>query len=131
MSGYLLDTHVVVWGMTRRSRLSRRTLELLDHADIAISALSVWELVQKRDAGRLDLPVQGSLLAALRATGSTLLALTAEHAEAGLALGALHGDPIDRMLVGTALVEQRILVTRDAQLLERAAPILGPLLMEA
>lgn len=35
------------------------------------------------------------------------------------------------MIVGTARLERMVLVTRDAQILERAAPILGNLLMEA
>jgi PIN domain nuclease of toxin-antitoxin system len=43
----------------------------------------------------------------------------------------MHGDPVDRLLVGTARVEQMILLTRDTQLLENAAPILGGLLQEA
>ena len=48
-----------------------------------------------------------------------------------MALDLLHTDPIDRMLVGTARIEGMILLTRDAEILQRAKPLLGPLLMEA
>lgn len=127
---YLLDTHVVVWALTRPSRLSARTLRILDAEAIHISALSVWEMLSKHDRGQLKLP-PGRLLDVLARTGAQMLPLTAEHAEAGLALDALHGDPVDRMLVGTARVEHLVLLTRDATLLKRAAPLLGPLLQEA
>jgi PIN domain nuclease of toxin-antitoxin system len=127
---YLLDTHVVVWALTRPSRLAPRTLRILEQEVVCISALSVWEMLSKHDQGRLRLP-EGPLIPVLEATGALMLPLTAEHAAAGLALDALHGDPVDRMLVGTALVESMVLVTRDRNLLERAAPLLGPLLMEA
>ena len=60
-----------------------------------------------------------------------MLLLAAEHAEAGLSLDALHGDPVDRLLLGTARLQSMIPLKRDAQLLERAPPLLGPLLQEA
>jgi len=127
---YLLDTHVVIWALSKRSRLSARTLRILDEEEVHISALSVWEILSKHQSRKLPLP-SGSLIQVLQGTGAKMLALSAEHAEAGLSLDALHGDPVDRMLVGTARVEGMILLTRDAELLQRAAPLLGPLLQEA
>ena len=132
MKRYLLDTHVVIWALSKRSRLSAQTLRILDEEDVYISALSVWEMLSKHQSRKLPLPLpSGSLIQVLERTGAKMLPLTAEHAEAGLSLDALHGDPVDRMLVGTARVEGMILLTRDAELLQRAAPLLGPLLQEA
>ena len=132
MKRYLLDTHVVIWALSKRSRLSAQTLRILDEEDVHISALSVWEMLSKHQSRKLPLPLpSGSLIQVLERTGAKMLPLTAEHAEAGLSLAALHGDPVDRMLVGTARVEGMILLTRDAELLQRAAPLLGPLLREA
>ena len=132
MKRYLLDTHVVIWALSKRSRLSAQTLRILDEEDVHISALSVWEMLSKHQSRKLPLPLpSGSLIQVLERTGAKMLPLTAEHAEAGLSLDALHGDPVDRMLVGTARVEGMILLTRDAELLQRAAPLLGPLLQEA
>ena len=130
MKRYLLDTHVVIWALSKRSRLSARTLRILDEEEVHISALSVWEMLSKHQSRKLPLP-SGSLIQVLQQTGAKMLALSAEHAEAGLSLDALQGDPVDRMLVGTARVEGMILLTRDAELLQRAAPLLGPLLQEA
>ena len=52
--------------------------------------------------------------------------LSAEHGEAGLSLDALHGDPVDGLLLGTARRQSMVPLKRDAQLLRRAPPLLGP-----
>jgi len=127
---YLLDTHILIWALTQPRRLSTCARQLLEHEDVHVSVLSLWEMLVKQERRRLPLP-DGSLIDAVERAGARWLALHPAHAEAGLSLGALHGDPIDRMLVGTARAERMVLVTRDAQILERAAPILGDLLMEA
>jgi len=127
---YLLDTHVVVWALTRPQRLGAHTRGILAHEPVFVSALSIWEMLLKHGQGRLKLP-GGSLLRTIERAGAQLLPLAPEHVEAGTALGATHGDPIDRLLIGTARYERMVLVTRDAQILERAAPILGDLLLEA
>lgn len=130
MKRYLLDTHIVLWGLTAPRRLSPATRTILENEAVHVSALSVWELLLKQHSGRLRLP-DSPLIAAIERAGAKLIPLLAEHAESAAALGLMHGDPIDRLLVGTARVEQMVLVTRDAELLERAAPILGKLLLEA
>jgi PIN domain nuclease of toxin-antitoxin system len=127
---YLLDTHIVLWGLTAPHRLSPATRAILENEAVHVSALSVWELLLKQHSGRLRLP-DSPLIAAIERAGAKLIPLLAEHAEAAAALGPMHGDPIDRLLVGTARVEQMVLMTRDAELLERAAPVLGKLLLGA
>jgi PIN domain nuclease of toxin-antitoxin system len=127
---YLLDTHIAVWALSQPKKLSPRTMALLQSEDVFVSALSLWEILTKQQRGRLHLGNQ-SLVQHVTRAGAQWLPMTAEHVENGLALNALHGDPFDRILVGTARVEQMILLTRDAQILELAAPLLGPLLQEA
>jgi PIN domain nuclease of toxin-antitoxin system len=87
-------------------------------------------MLSKHDRKRLALP-EGRLVESIERTGAHLISLKPEHAEEGLGLHALHADPFDRMLVGTARFERMILLTRDADLVELAAPRLGPLLQEA
>ncbi|MBA3597534.1 MAG: type II toxin-antitoxin system VapC family toxin [Methylibium sp.] len=130
MKRYLLDTHILIWALTQPRRLSTRARQVLEYEDVHVSVLSLWEMLVKQERRRLPLP-DGSLVNVVEKAGARWLALHPAHAEAGLSLGALHGDPIDRMLVGTARVERMVLMTRDEQILERAAPILGELLMEA
>ena len=132
MKRYLLDTHVLIWALTRRSKLKPHTLRILQQEEIHVSALTFWEILTKRNTGKLQWPLAGeSLCAMVQHAGAKLLPLHAEHVESGLALDLLHTDPIDRMLVGTARIEGMILLTRDAEILQRAKPLLGPLLMEA
>jgi PIN domain nuclease of toxin-antitoxin system len=126
---YLLDTHIVLWGLTAPRKLSRSTRAILDNEPVHVSALSVWELMLKYHARRLDLPSL-DVIGAIERAGAKLLPLTAEHADSAAPLQLAQGDPIDRMLVGTARVERMIFVTRDTQILESAATILGDLLLE-
>jgi PIN domain nuclease of toxin-antitoxin system len=46
-------------------------------------------------------------------------------------IAGAHGDPSDRMLLGTAYAERMAFATRDATLLELAAPLMGDLLVRA
>ena len=130
MKRYLLDTHVVLWALTAPRKLHAATRRILDEEPVFVSALSVWELLLKHSEGRLRLP-DGSLIRAIEHAGAEFLPLRPEHAEAAAGLGSMHGDPVDRLLIGSARVERMILLTCDAQVLERAAPLLGDLLMEA
>ena len=130
MKRYLLDTHIIVWALSQPRKLSARTLALLQTESVHVSALSLWEILTKQQRGRLVLGGH-SLRQHVTRAGAQWLPMTAEHVESGLALEALHGDPFDRILVGTARVEQMILLTRDAQILDLAAPLLGPLLLQA
>lgn len=130
MKRFLLDSHIVLWGLTAPRKLGRATRDILEHEAVYVSALSVWELLLKHHHGKLDLPV-GGLVAAIQGAGAKLIPLTPDHAESAAALGLMHGDPIDRMLIGTARAERMVLLTRDAQILEFAAPVLGELLLEA
>lgn len=130
MKRYLLDTHVVLWALTEPRRLSPATRDILNHAPVFVSAISVWEALLKHSQGRLRLP-DGSLINAIERAGAQFLPLRPEHAESAAALGSMHGDPMDRLLIGSARVEGMVLLTRDAEILSRAGPLLGNLLMEA
>lgn len=126
---YLLDTHVVIWWMQNSKKLSRVARRIIERDDCAVSVLSIWEMLNKQNANQLKLP-DGSIAEAIVREGFDLLPLTASHIEAGLAFNDLHGDPFDRMLVGTAKTEGLTLLTRDAAILERAAKHLPKRLIE-
>jgi PIN domain nuclease of toxin-antitoxin system len=127
---YLLDTHVVLWWLRSDRKLGRQTRSLIENHDCSVSVISLFELLTKNAAGKLPLP-EGSLADQVEAFGFRLLSLTAAHVMSGAALTALHHDPFDCILMGVARSERLSLLTRDGQLLERAAPLLGDLLVEA
>ena len=126
----LLDTHVLLWWLVSPSKLSRRAHRLIERSAAAVSVLSIWELRLKQESRSLVLP-PGNLADLIAAQDFRLLPLTVEHVEAAAALGGLHADPYDRLLIGSARAERMCFVTRDAQILELAAPLLGELLLEA
>jgi PIN domain nuclease of toxin-antitoxin system len=130
MKALLLDTHVLIWWLVDPKRLSRKAYAQIERADAAVSVIALWEMLLKNERGRLRLP-PGDLPTLIEAQGFRILPLRTEHVQAAANLGGMHGDPSDRMIVGTALAERRVLVTRDASILERAAAPLGDLLMEA
>ena len=129
MKALLLDTHVLIWWLIDPKRLSRKAYAQIERADVAVSVIALWEMLLKSERGRLHLP--GDLPTLIEAQGFRILPLRIDHVQAAANLGAMHGDPSDRMIVGTALAERLVLVTRDASILERAAPLLGDLLLEA
>lgn len=126
----LLDTHVWLWLLSTRERLSARVEQALDDAENIphLSPISVWETLALARKGRLTLKPSPSewVLDALRRAALTAAPLT--HAIA-LRTERLEGldtaDPADRFLVATALEHDLVLVTADAAL--RAFPPLETL----
>lgn len=130
MSALLLDTHVLLWWLLKPRKLSRKAYRLIERGDVAVSVISIWEVRIKADGGKLIIP-PGPLPALIEQQGFRILPLHVAHVMAAADIGGMHGDPSDRMLVGTARAERMVFLTRDAQILESAAVVLGDLLMEA
>jgi PIN domain nuclease of toxin-antitoxin system len=111
----LLDTHVLVWAVSRPERLNgsvRTALEATENT-VFVSAASAWEIAIKRALGRLDFPME-DFDRVLEEAGLEHLPVQAVH---GIVAGGLprhHGDPFDRMLVAQARVEDLTLVSEDA-----------------
>jgi PIN domain nuclease of toxin-antitoxin system len=115
MTGYLLDTQVILWGAQDPSRLSGRATEILrSEANVFISAASLWEVETKRQIGKLTLEVD--LERHLLDHGFLELPITGAHARQVGLLPLLHRDPFDRMLAAQALAENLTLVTADREL---------------
>ena len=115
----LLDTHIAVWAVSERKRLSDEALDrLLDpDNDKYVSVVSLWEIAIKNSARRATgrsglLPVQEAL-EAFQEAGLRLLPVLPAHAIAVERLADHHRDPFDRLLVAQALVEPMYLVTHD------------------
>ena len=130
MSTLLLDTHVLLWWLLKPQKLSRKAYALIERGDVVVSVISVWEVRIKSDSGKLKVP-PGHLPELIERQGFRLLPLSVEHVMAAADISGAHGDPSDRMLLGTAYAERMVFVTRDARILEFATPVLGDLLLEA
>lgn len=117
MRRLLLDTNVAVWlVLNDRARVSEAAVEALEDEqnEVALSAVSVWEIAIKRSLGKLT--IEDGWAAALRRLGFDPMPVTALHAEAVEGLPWHHRDPFDRLLAAQALVEDRVLVSADPRL---------------
>lgn len=83
--------------------------------DVYLSAVSVWEIATKHQAGRLPLPERPERLipAERRLRGVLPLAFDEDSALQVLRLPPLHRDPFDRMLVSQAIALGLAIVTPD------------------
>ena len=118
----LLDTSALLWmrlGDDRLGSLTSREIERAWQSDeLAVSAISFWEVAVLVDKGRIKL-------------ANDVRAWRHEHLEAGVVeipvdgeigiravgLTDFHADPADRLIVATALAGHR-LVTSDRRILE-------------
>jgi PIN domain nuclease of toxin-antitoxin system len=109
----LLDTHIALWWANDPAQLEDEARDAIaDGAnEVLLSAASVWEAAIEIAAGRLSTPTPIDEAAA--EAGLSKLPIHWRHARRAAGLPALHHDPFDGMLVGQALEEGLVLMTRD------------------
>ena len=117
----LLDTHVLIWldqdnpdlGPTARERADRAHRA----ADLAVSAVSFWEIAMLAAKGRIvvGLPLPKWRLDLLR-SGLVEIALDGRLGIAAAELGGIHSDPADRMIVASARANGATLLTADERI---------------
>lgn len=122
-SAILLDTHTLLWLVSTPDRVSTTAREVIADPDreVAVSAVSAWEIAIKTRLGRLDgEPLLSAWPDIMAAMGLTELPI--ESADAILA-GRLpwdHRDPFDRMIVAQAARRGLTIATRDSHILSAA-----------
>lgn len=116
----LLDTHVLVWLSTADPRLGRKTIRSIDRTlsqqGVFVSAISFWEIGMLVAKGRVRVDPTALRADALK-TGIQEISVDGNIAIAAGALGALHGDPADRIIVATALEAEARLASADQTVL--------------
>jgi len=114
----LLDSHVLLWAIDRPNMLSSAVRKAIqDEAnELYVSVASIWEIMLKVQAGRLNLPAEDDFLSRhLQALGvKQYLPVSLAHV---LRVGRLplhHKDPFDRILIAQAITERLTLISKDA-----------------
>ncbi|MEO5346132.1 MAG: type II toxin-antitoxin system VapC family toxin [Magnetococcus sp. YQC-9] len=115
----LLDTHIWIWWLNQDARLPisiRRRIELGSES-LCISSVSVYEtlLLIRRGRLRIDMPEEEWLRQATVNADIRVLSVSAAIAERAALLPLLHGDPLDRLIIATALHHPALLVSLDGQ----------------
>ncbi len=120
MSGYLLDTNVIIALINQtQDRLPRRIQQLLGDASakLVASVVSPWEISIKSAVGKLELDEEVSELGTLiPAYGVTLLPMTIDHALEVAHPEPATKDPFDRLLLAVCASEGLKLLTTDTKL---------------
>lgn len=120
MSGYLLDTHLLLWAAVDSPRLPALTRAVLEDpaAEVYFSVVSLWETDIKLGLGRPDFEVDAAAVRThARLAGIEELPVFGEHVLAVRELPPLHQDPFDRLLIAQARHEGLILLTVDRHVL--------------
>lgn len=114
----LLDTHALLWWEAEDPRLSRRAARAISDRsnEILVSAVSAWEITLKSRRLKLKAEPEEWFEDVFARNHFISLPMTIPHAVGTRSLGAIHGDPFDRLLVSQALAEGATLVTRDREL---------------
>jgi PIN domain nuclease of toxin-antitoxin system len=117
---YLLDTHVFLWMHWGSGRLSERAKSAIADpaSEVQVSLASLWELQLKvgRQGLALARPLEEIVATEEERNDLQVLPIRPVHVWRLASLPALHGDPFDRMLVAQALVEDLVLLSRDARI---------------
>ena len=117
MSGYLLDTNIILLALTAPDRLSAGTRRAVLQGPDILSVVSYWEVLLKSMKGSLRV---GDPRAwwhdALEQLAATSLPLRPEHIAEVSTLPPIHKDPFDRVLIAQATVEDLELVTLDSEI---------------
>lgn len=110
----LLDTHVLLWGLSDDRRLNRNAREIIVNPsnEIFVSAASIWEISIKAALGRIEIELD-DLDSAVADANFQELPIAFPHAAAAGRLPSVHRDPFDRMLIAQACVEELRIVTHD------------------
>jgi PIN domain nuclease of toxin-antitoxin system len=111
--------NVTFWEGVQSERIGRHTMNILtdERNDLLLSAASAWEIARKFRRGKLhlydspDRYVPDRLLT----SGVKGLPLELSHALRVVRVDDLHRDPVDRLLVAQATIEQVPLITADGR----------------
>lgn len=112
----ILDTHILYWWVNRtEGKLTEAHIDLIESADtLAISVMTCWEMVWLVKHGRISLKVPVSAwLDAVEMCGVTVVPVSRAIAEISVNLPEHHKDPVDRIIIATAIEHKAQVLSAD------------------
>lgn len=120
----LLDTHVLLWLISDSERLSSPAKREIQRARrrggiLAISSISLLEVASLSSKGRIKLAMPLEAFLESLEQSFTVMPITSKGCARTVGLPEGYpGDPADRIIGATALVEGLTLITADRRILE-------------
>ena len=115
----LLDTHIWIEWVQQGPRLPVPLKDVIEghEGPVAVSAVSIYETLTlaKRQRITLNREVEDWVERATTAAGVEVLPVDDWIARQAGHLPPIHGDPMDRLIIATAIVHQAWLVSFDAK----------------
>ena len=116
----LLDTHILLWTLTRDNQLPQRAIELITNEKnkIYYSIASIWEVEIKNSLGKIA--ITGEELAGYcKEAGFELMQIREDHIFKLKTLkreknAPKHNDPFDRIMIAQAKAEKMTFITHDS-----------------
>lgn len=121
---YLLDTHALVWLISHEeARLPESLRNSIKYYEdeFAISEISLVEIIQLQQIGRLEANRPDKIRSVVEANGIAILHIAPDIMETFYDLpmpdiaGRTHSDPFDRIIIATALRRGYTLVSHDTK----------------
>jgi len=108
---------LVVYHGQAAASMSEAARRVMADGDVFVSPITVWEITRKAALGKLARPIpadySGTFSFWLTDVGYRVMPLTWEDCERANALPDLHKDPMDRMLIASALRNDMTIITND------------------
>jgi PIN domain nuclease of toxin-antitoxin system len=110
----LLDTHALLWWLADDDQLGPRARELIEDPgnDVLVSVVSLWEIVVKVRAGKLEADIK-EVADTVPREGLALLDISTAHLLTLARLPMHHRDPFGHLLMAQAIVEDATFISRD------------------
>ena len=119
---YLLDTSIFLWMIDEPEKLSPKAQRVLSAvgSELYLSVASSWEIVIKVGTGRLTLEDTPVIYVPRWQSNYKIntLNISNPHALAVWSLPHHYEDPVDRMLIAQAQIEEMVLLTSDRAMTE-------------
>lgn len=118
MQQYIIDTQILIWGITTPEKIATPIRKILISGSIFVSQVSLFEIAIKQKIGKLpalNLSIE-RLVAIIIEDGFDILPIANAHINAYQDIPFLehHKDPFDRLILATSLAENMPLISSDA-----------------